>query len=219
MGDAYQRPTRGFKHVPIAYADAFATGHVRIGSYRAYRAMENERGDTLEGLAVEKPSPFIYDSRQGPPTAGQLRALHSSGASSIIGRPNVRVVCIGNTWTQEVPHGYMFCLSSEPDFSFSKKGDAIFEVRALGYFGFLVGCSAPEILGIPEVGKVIYEDREIDTLLFEAPVLDPFRKSSKFSFENEIRIAWQPVLLPKDKQLDYYDLHVPGVVDLLTRIA
>jgi len=209
---------RGFKHVKAEFADAFEAGEsIRVGTFEYYRSQEGERADPLEGLAVSAPGPFVANF--GPPSSipvEQMRAIHSMGISTE-GYLN-NVLFVGNFAVREVPAAYLFCCSAEPDQSCVEQGQVVFEITGLKSFARALSDAHRGLLAAPIVGRVLYEERYVDTLRTEAPRVDPFRKSAACAQEKEIRILWQPAQLGNELS-PFQDLRCPAAAQLIRRVS
>jgi len=212
---------RAFKHVPAAFADAFERGEqIKIGTFGYYRALDGPRRDPLEGLAVSIPSPIIGDFDPGnPEQSAQDRALRSVGIVIEGAGVAIDLRAFGNRRISQVSEAYLFCCSSEPNWSLAENGQVIFEITDLGAFARELALSEPTLLGAPDVRRVTYAQRAVDTLYAEAPTPDPFIKDIACAGEKEIRIMWplpassSPVRVPSSKIV-----HCPAAAKFIQKL-
>jgi hypothetical protein len=199
----------GYKHIPHQYAALFATGEqIAIGTFDYYRSLENDRGDTMEGLACFRQEvPQLFSE---PPNLRQREALQ---AMSIVVEGGGGNCLIGNKTSWSVPSAYMFCVSKEPDTS-RMNDEAIFKITDLEEFAKLLHNAHRQFLGPPEVREVQYVGKTGDP--FEVPVgFGPFDKSQAFSFEKEIRMVWPT----SDENHGWRLLNVPSCSRLVERLS
>ena len=204
--------TVGYKHVHAKFADNFASGaSIRIGTLSHYRASESFRGDHLEGLAINSVS-YAGANSDDAAIDRLMRAKFSNSREFIQNNyfSNIGMV-------QEAANGYIFCVSTTPDWKSIEKGETCFKISNLECFAKLLSRVLPDYCSPPVVNSVIYENRSVDMAFSEPAVTDPFRKNKNFQWENEIRIYWR--LQNMDKVPDFLDLkcpqlsHLIGIVD------
>ena len=207
-----QRLPPGFKHVALDFADRFAAGAVRIGTFEYYRAMEGDRRDPLEGLTLDIFNKTI--GNEGP--AKRDNEILGLIGFEVLGGQRIK---ISNVHVyDEVPSPYIFCCSIEADYPLAERdGLAIFAIIDLIGFGKAVVEAAggnfgkrwgfSEVTYSPRVGNPFESGH-----LLQA---DPLVKDPKFAAEREIRFLFEPNGPPK---APYLDLHVPAIGAFIHRL-
>lgn len=181
---------RGYKHVAAEFADRFATGEsIQIGTFESYRSGEGDRVDQSEGSA----SNVITEYRSAPgqlPTPDEHRRLRAVGFDV----RGTGVTIIGAKHIMLLRPRYLFCCSSEPDFTRVKLGEVVFEISDLELFGHRLTRAHPVLFGAGfACGPVTYAPRRADVLKDEPVRPDPFLKDPQFETEKELRIVWDVV--------------------------
>ena len=204
---------RGYKHMDPRLAGEFGTGSsIQIGTFEYYRNMEGERADPLEG-SVEYKVDRLQLSQAHLPEYAEARQLFGLPKDGI--RPGQHFVFQDNVVRFHLPPSYIFCCSSIPDEKLIAEGQAVFEIDAVDLFAHRLTKALNGILVSAMVGVVQYEHRSINP--FDSPILDhnPFKKSVRFSHENEIRIVWQAI----QAEEKFLRIAAPRIAPLLKRIA
>lgn len=181
-----------FKHVPAEFAEGFRTGQsIQVGSLAHYRAAEGERGDRLEGVAeyqFGRPQPY---DEFNPDLAHVRKFFDEKLGIPITGSFSRNILVTDNVIRYVQPTIYIFCMSSQPDFTRLDKGDLIFKVTDVELFAHRLAMRSNGVLGGAVVGSVRYGIRSIDPLRSGSLLEEgPFFKSADLNWENEIRVAW-----------------------------
>lgn len=203
----------GYKHMDRGLADRFGTGaSIQIGTFEYYRNMEGERADPLEGT-VEYKVDRLQSAQAHLPEYAEARQLFWLPADGI--GPGQHLVFHNNVVRFRLPPSYIFCCSRLPDEKLIAEGQAVFEIDALDLFAHRLTKALSHVLISAKAGVVQYENRSVNP--FDGSILnhDPFKKSTRFSHENEIRVVWQAIQTEKE----FLRIAAPRVAPLLKRIA
>lgn len=201
----------GFKHIDSAFADAFGSGQsIQLGTHSHYRALEFDRADTLEGIVKLEidhlhHSPDNLGWRVVNPILSEISEI--TGYGEVI-MTNVSVV-------DQIPDAYIFSCSSAPDESLIRAGLAVFKIRSLEDFANKLAEANPSFVGKWIGGSVQYVARQGNPFDDPSLVNDYFKKSADFSWENELRIVFQPIKEPPDPVIR---LKAPLAAALLERV-
>lgn len=211
----------GYKHVDREYADQFLNGtSIKISLLSAYRQLEGERGDALEGSSVNLIGQVDIgdgDSNVFHLTSGkawnQYRREEISRWTGLR-LENVRNINISN-YTSFRSHKdcYIFSCSTKIDQKL-RENCRVFKIPSLQNLANLI-CEKSKIsLKTLAISPVNY--REVVNDIFKGSPINPnaFIKRSNFSWEKELRICWdtQENRPPKDLFLDLSDKWI-GMVE------
>lgn len=187
--------TKAYKHIKKSLARKFVNGRsIQICTQQYYRDRYESmgvRGDPHEGAcAIRNGSALIFAGQATPEQVEFVRRTRLVNPDAL---PNINIVIENCTFTELVNEHYIFCASTEPDWSKIDDGDEIIEISDFESFAASLSTNcAPDGVSLShfEIGNVFYDDIERD-LLDNSPVLkSPFIKHSRFKPENEIRICW-----------------------------
>lgn len=196
-----------YKHVKHEFAERFETGtEIALGTFSTYRKGEGDRVDPLEGrfLFHQIGSRLIKNSDMP-----ENRRILSNMGISAIGCRNLTVS--DNLYEIEQRDDYLFCASSEPDFSRSDT-DAIFKIRCLHKFAAALIIDNPKLLGKTVAGPVRYGAKSAD-VTDRGVGPDPFLKSPRLSFERELRVIIERLAGP-----DWMTVSSPSAQNLIKRV-
>lgn len=179
---------RAYKYVDIEFADAVASGSLRIGTFESYGALEGVRRDDGEGVLQRTLNYHIGDTNTD--SVG-VRAAASVGIC-LENSQNVIFRKVRSILT--IPPLYCFCMSRRLDnmHLMAERPQAVFEVTGVKSLAHAVMSLYPDRLIGFRAGNVTYKSRIVDALLDQTSGPEPFVKSEQFAQECEIRIIWQP---------------------------
>jgi hypothetical protein len=180
-------PSKLFKYVPEQFAQAFASGVVRIGTFSSYSALEGARRDEAEGIVAQTYSASFTGMSEREPE--KVAALWEMG----IGVSGCKFGHYSVTKSDQPPDLYCLCFSTAPTPHLeAAKGCALFEIIKPAAFVRRLSKLNQEKLGNLHTGMVRYLEKVVPYIK-DLPVLpNPLVKDTSFREEAEFRFIWEP---------------------------
>ncbi|MBC9033196.1 hypothetical protein IAG41_12425 [Sphingomonas sp. JC676] len=201
-----------YKHVPAKFGDAFASGEsIQLATLNAYREMEGDRADQLEGV-VRYSAQRIWAGMPGG-VFNPAQVFLSRRMEAMMGSGHSFEGC---SFQFRVQPFYVFCASSQPDLRRADMGEHIFFIENLREFAWQIKLASGGLLGNYDCQPVRYCRRSSDVdRSGEVLPEGPFYKNIDKKWENEVRAAWEV----DDESKPYIRLSVPQVSKLIKRIS
>lgn len=170
----------GWKMVDAEHADSVLSGSFRIGTFEAYKDLENGRADDLDASAIVNLHELWADNPEHADAMDRI-GFHADLITGSVIRyvsPPLYALCFSRVGCRYDP---------SPDIL-----KAQFEVRHLNYLASRLQELHPEKLGRWKIKRVRYLPRNYDALDKDIVSASPFIKDLAFTNEQEIRIVWEP---------------------------
>ncbi len=172
-------PNTVYKFIEPPYADSFAQGVVRIGTFRGYAEIDNARADKGEAT-------FVHLVDRATFTAGN--PWNAKLGFDI--RDQAKIFVDGGQYIERAPDMYCFC-ASKSKLSAPKFPHVVFQIS--DYPEFIRTLMDQNFLKLGpsgHLGEVRYLPR---SGAYDDPTpgqADPFVKETSFSWEDEFRTVW-----------------------------
>lgn len=203
-------PALVYKHIDARFAAKLWTGDsIRLGTFKAYREMENLRADRAEGVQTNHIDGVLAGN--DPSQIEFLRALNKTGTIHIPEGSSSKMSDL--TIELVAPNRYLFCCSIKPDRKLCRRHNlCLIEIDLVGFVRSIInawGGLSPADIGFVEYRKV---DGYLSSGQFHA--LNPFLKPKEFKWEDEFRIVFNGF----NKGADFIHLRVPAAARFMRLI-
>jgi hypothetical protein len=175
---------RAYRYLDNVYGPRLAAmGLFGISTLQSVGLIEGRQRDEADGVAIHGLNAVVNGDEPGVKAALSRHGI-------IFGNQVTNIAFIGGKALHRA-HGYICCLSENPESKAFPGKDWVFEIRDVeNFMRAVIAASDGRLPRIVVTGRVDYSDAQYDAMDIDEPLVDPMIKSDRYSDEEEFRLFW-----------------------------